>query len=111
MTATIAGYHAHVYYDTASRGTAETVRDGVAENFPDAVLGRWRDFPVGPHPMNSYQIAFAPDLFGNIIPWLSLNRNGLTVFIHTETGDDIPDHTDHAMWMGSMEALDLDALR
>jgi transposase len=49
--ATIAAYHAHVYYDPATtRGAAERVRAGLAARFPDARLGRWHDAPVGPHP-------------------------------------------------------------
>ena len=76
-----------------------------------ADLGRWHDRPIGPHPRWSYQVAFAPALFGEIIPWLALNRDGLTVFVHPNTGDAIADHVDHAVWMGEMPALNLDALR
>lgn len=103
----ITGFHAHVYYDANTKGIAEQVREGVAASFPDAALGRWHDKPIGPHPMGSYQIAFTPDLFGSLIPWLATHRRGLTVFIHTETGDDLTDHTDNAMWMGSIEELDI----
>ena len=46
----------------------------------------------------------------SIPPWLALNRAGLTVFIHPETGDDIPDHRDYALWLGRQRELDLDAL-
>jgi len=45
-----------------------------------------------------------------VISWLALNRQGLTVFTHAITGDDIKDHTDHAIWMGAMPALELSAL-
>lgn len=110
MTTQITGYHAHVYYDAGTKEAAGIVRGGVEQEFPAAELGRWRDEPVGPHPMPSYQIAFTPDLFGTIVPWLATNRRGLTIFVHTETGDHIPDHTDYAMWMGSMPELKLDAL-
>ena len=34
-------------------------------------------------------------------------RNGLVVFLHPDTGDDLLDHTDHAIWMGAMRPLDL----
>ena len=64
-----------------------------------------------PHPCGSYQIAFAPELFGALVPWLALNRDGLTVFIHPETGDDLPDHRDYAIWLGRQEALNLEVLR
>jgi len=33
--------------------------------------------------------------------------NGLVVFLHPETGDDLKDHTDYAIWMGAMRELDL----
>jgi len=108
--AAITGYHAHVYYDAASKQKAARLREALDGAF-DVKLGRWHDRPIGPHPRGSYQIAFAPELFGRIVPWLALNRAGLTVFLHPETGNDIPDHTDRAIWLGRQRELDLDALR
>lgn len=106
----ITGYHAHVYYDDETKPRAERLRQGLEAAF-DVQLGRWHDRPIGPHPCGSYQVAFGPEVFSQIVPWLALNRDGLTVFIHTETGDDVPDHTDHAIWLGDRQELDLDALR
>src|SRR3546814_15748971 len=56
------------------------------------------------------QIAFAPALFAELVPWLALNRGGLTIFLHPETGDPLPDHRDHAIWLGDKAGLDLAAL-
>jgi DOPA 4,5-dioxygenase len=109
-TAAITGYHAHVYYDAASKQKAARLREALDGAF-DVKLGRWHDRPVGPHPCGSYQIAFGPGLFGALVPWLALNRDGLTVFIHPETGDDVPDHRDFAIWLGRQQKLDLGALR
>lgn len=106
----VKGYHAHVYYDGASKERAARLRERLAQRF-SVTLGRWHDAPVGPHPHASYQVAFAPPLFGDLVPWLALNRDGLTVLVHPETGDEVADHTAHAMWMGEMPALDLSALR
>lgn len=106
----IRGYHAHVYYDAASKGAAEALRDKVAAAFA-VELGRWHDQPVGPHPSGSYQIAFGPELFASLVPWLALNRGDLTVFVHPNTGDALADHTAHVMWLGESRALKLDALR
>ena len=31
----------------------------------------------------------------------------LTIFAHAETGDDLADHTEHVIWFGPSEPLDL----
>jgi DOPA 4,5-dioxygenase len=107
---TITGYHAHVYYDAESKPAAAALRAAIEARF-DVRLGRWHDRPVGPHPRWSYQIAFAPELFAALVPWLALNRGELTIFLHPETGDALPDHRDHAIWLGDKAVLNLDALK
>jgi len=108
-------YHAHVYYDPrSSRDRAARLREHVAVLFPQAILGRWHDALVGPHSQSMYQIAFPNALFASLLPWLMLNRDGLTILLHPETGDayaDHTDHTDHAVWLGSILPLRLDALK
>lgn len=104
----IVDWHAHVYYDPESRPRAERLRDALGQAFPDARLGRWHDRPVGPHPQSMYQVAFAADRLAPILSWLSLNRLGLTVLVHPETGDDLADHARHAVWMGAVLPLRLD---
>ncbi len=105
----ITGYHAHVYYDADSRDAAAGLRAAVEGRFA-VRMGRWHDDPIGPHPMGSYQIAFETALFAEIVPWLALNRRGLTVFIHPETGDDRTDHSDYAIWLGEQREVDLSVL-
>lgn len=108
----IKDYHAHVYYDPKrSRDRAERLRLRVAELFPSAKLGRWHDELVGPHPQSMYQIAFPTEMLATFVPWLMLNRDGLTVLLHPETGDDLTDHTAHAAWFGAVLALRLDAFK
>ena len=89
---------------------AERLRNRVAGQF-DIKMGRWHEKLVGPHPRWSYQIAFEPSQFAELVSWLTLNREGLTVFIHPETGDDLVDHTDHTIWMGDMPDLNLEMFR
>jgi len=105
----IESFHAHVYYDAATKTAAARIREAVEARF-EVVMGRWHDKPVGPHPMWSYQIAFAAELFGEIIPFLALHREGLTVFVHPNTGDALTDHTAHVMWLGASQDLDLSTL-
>ena len=110
--AAIRHYHAHVYYDPAtSRERAARLRERVAAAFPQARLGRWHDALVGPHTQAMYQIAFPPGLLASFLPWLMLNRDGLTVLLHPGTGDAYADHTAHAAWLGGMLPLRLEVLR
>ena len=106
----VTGYHVHVYYDESSRAEAAAVREALDRQFT-VRLGRWRDEPVGPHPEPMYQVAFACDQFETIVPWLMLNRRGLAVLVHPETGQDLEDHRDRALWMGRVLNLNLDVLR
>ena len=107
----VAEYHAHVYYDpAATRDRAERLRAWIGERFPAVRLGRWHDAPVGPHPPPMYQIAFPTEVFPAFVPWLMLNRLGLTVLVHPETGDARADHLVHALWMGEVLPLNADVL-
>ncbi|MCY4592590.1 MAG: DOPA 4,5-dioxygenase family protein [Alphaproteobacteria bacterium] len=105
--ADISDYHAHVYYDAGSKPEAELLRAAFEERFPQATFGRWHDRPVGPHPDWSYQIAFEPALFAEIVPALALARGSLVIFVHPNTGDDLADHRDYAIWMGAVRPLNL----
>jgi len=107
--AEITGYHAHIYFDEASVEQARDLCERARDQF-GVEMGRMHLKPVGPHPCWSCQLAFPPETFGAIMPWLVVNRNGLVVFTHAETGDDIKDHTEHAIWMGDIKPLDLSVL-
>ena len=107
VTDQIEDYHVHVYYDAASKAQAEALRAKLESAFPEAEYGRWHDNPVGPHPEGSYQVHFDKKLFPKIVPFLALERDGLTVLVHPNTGKDLEDHRDYAMWMGSMPDLKL----
>jgi len=109
-TSNIVGFHAHIYFDTPTRFVAARVREGLGTRFK-VRLGRWHDKPVGPHPKAMYQVAFSPDQFGAVVPWLMLNREGLDILVHPETGDDVADHRDHCLWLGQKLELDIDSLR
>ena len=103
----IASFHAHVYFDATTVTKATRLCKLAAERFP-VTMGRVHRRPVGPHPDWSCQLVFSPALFGDVVPWLALNREGLVIFIHPETGDDLVDHRDHAIWMGAVRPLKLE---
>jgi aromatic ring-cleaving dioxygenase len=106
MTPEISGFHAHVYYDADTMAQARALCEAARDRFALA-MGRMHERPVGPHPDWSCQLSVPPEKFLDVIPWLALNRDGLTVFVHPLTGDDLIDHRDGAMWMGAVRPLDL----
>lgn len=102
-----ASYHAHVYYNATTRPRAESIREALGAQFT-VTLGRWHDEPVGPHPISMYQVAFDADQFPGVVPWLMANHAGLSVLIHPNSGDDLGDHSERAMWLGAPVPLRLE---
>ncbi len=47
-------------------------------------------------------------LLAAFLPWLMLNRDGLSVLLHPDTGDDYRDHSAHAARLGNSLPLRLD---
>jgi aromatic ring-cleaving dioxygenase len=110
MTAVI-DWHAHVYFDQATRDAAWALRETIAARFGARLeIGRFHERPVGPHPMWSYQLKFDTALFAELFEWLALNHGALDVFIHPNTGDALRDHRDSAAWIGRSYQLKLAAL-
>jgi len=102
-------WHAHVYFDAEHRDAAWALRERIEAHFADKLeLGRFHERPVGPHPQWSYQLAFAPTQFAEIVEWLTLNHDALDVFLHPNTGDDLRDHRDRAVWIGRSYQLKLE---
>ena len=107
----IRSWHAHVYFAAASRDAAWAFREAVTAHFGEAIeMGRFHERPVGPHPRWSYQIAFAPSPFAEVVGWLALNHGKLDVFLHPNTDDELRDHRDCAVWIGKAYELDLRAV-
>ncbi|MBO0711021.1 MAG: aromatic ring-cleaving dioxygenase [Acetobacteraceae bacterium] len=106
----VRSYHAHIYYDEATRPTAEQLRRQIADRFR-VQMGRWRDEPVGPHVQAMYQVAFDTGLFPTLVPWLMLNRRGLTILVHPNTDRPRDDHVLHPLWMGEKLAVKEEVLR
>jgi len=99
-------FHAHVYFDDETIEQARALCEAARDKF-EIKMGRMHEKPVGPHPTGSCQLLVPYEKFGKVTSWLSTNRDGLVIFIHAETGDDLADHTNHAIWMGEMLPLDL----
>jgi DOPA 4,5-dioxygenase len=105
----IKGYHAHIYYDPETKAAAARVRDGLSQF--NVVLGRWHDEMVGPHLKSMYQALIPTEEFSQVVPWLMLNREGLDVLVHPETGDGKGDHVDRSLWLGTKLGVNLNAFK
>ena len=102
----ITGYHAHVYFDADTVDQARTLCEAARDALP-IKMGRVHEKCVGPHPMWSCQLSFDKAAFGAVMVWLVMNRDGLIIFSHPMTGEDLEDHRDRAIWMGAYLPLDL----
>ncbi|MPW16790.1 4,5-dioxygenase [Paraburkholderia sp. CNPSo 3157] len=107
----IVDWHAHVYFDQATRDAAWALREAIQARFGGRLeTGRFHERLVGPHPMWSYQLKFGRELFAELFEWLTLNHGALDVFIHPNTGDALRDHRDAAAWIGRSHRLNFAAL-
>ena len=102
----ITDFHAHIYFDAHELDQARDLGEQVRDRF-EVPMGHLHVAPVGPHPRGSCQLTISPDRFGDVARWLVLNRRGLTIFAHASTGDDRADHSNHVVWFGPSETLDL----
>lgn len=108
----ITSWHAHVYFAADTRDAAWALRERITAELAARVqIGRFHEKPVGPHPMWSYQLAIEPPELAFVLGWLTLNHGALDVFVHPNTGDELADHRDCALWLGRSHSLDLSALQ
>ena len=108
----IKDYHVHVDDDPSTTERAALLRQWVEERFAGQMrMGSWHDEEVGPHVQAMYQIAFPPELFPSLVPFIMMNRMGLTVLVHPQSGRPRDDHTVNAMWMGEVLPVKTTVLR
>jgi len=106
----VKGYHAHVYYDQATRPVAERLRGTIMDRFT-VEPGAFSDEPMGPHPISQFSVIFRPEEFQKVVPWLMLNREGLDVLVHPLTESSYDDHSKNALWLGTPVPMRLEVLR
>jgi DOPA 4,5-dioxygenase len=106
----IQDFHAHIYFNPDELAAAQALARDAKALFGVAV-GHFHQRPVGPHPRGSCQLTVPTEQFGEFAQWAVLNRRELTIFAHAETGHDLADHTEHVIWFGPSEHLNLSIFR
>ena len=106
----VSDFHAHIYFDPGEIEEARALARAAEERFALRV-GRFHPQPVGPHPRGSCQLTVPPEAFGPFAAWIAVHRQGFTIFAHASTGNDLADHTQHVIWFGPSETLDLSIFR
>lgn len=96
----IASYHAHIYFCADTMPCALALRAALSARFAVRV-GRVHTSAVGPHSASMFQVAFETSLFALFVPWLMLNRNGLSILVHPNTLHPQQDHARDSLWMGT----------
>lgn len=102
-------YHIHVYFHPDQSQIARLLRTWVSERFL-VELGAWHDGPFGPHTTPSYYFGFEKELLPVLLPWIILNRLGLTILIHPNTDSPLDDHTINAVWIGTPQPVNTERL-
>lgn len=104
--AQVSDFHAHIYFNADEVEDARALALAAQERL-DLSIGHFHLRPVGPHPRGSCQLTVMPQDFGAFASWMALNRGRFTIFAHASTGDDKADHTNHVIWFGPSEPLNV----
>ncbi len=111
--AAIKDYHAHIYYDPASKERAAPLRHWVEERFPGQMrMGSWHDRTGWTAcRRRCTRLRSRPICCRRLVPFLMLNRMGLTILLHPQSGRPRDDHTLNAAWMGEVLPVKTEVLR
>jgi DOPA 4,5-dioxygenase len=69
------------------------------------------DGPRGPHAQPMFGVDIPKASLSRLLSFLLLRHGPHAVLIHPVSGDELMDHTHHALWLGERLALDLSVLR
>jgi DOPA 4,5-dioxygenase len=105
-------YHIHVYFDSGSRASAESLREALRRAFAGQVrVHELIDEAIGPHPLPMFEVDVPAENLEAIRSWLTAHHGTHSILIHPLSGDDLADHRDFAQWVGPPLPLDLEFLK
>lgn len=96
-------FDAHIYFDDITLQKASVLRDEAIRMFEGkrVFVGEMIPEAIGPHPTAMFEMNFPKEHFAEVVLWLLHHRGELSVLVHELTGDDLYDHTQAAMWLGT----------
>jgi len=111
-------YHFHIYFhqkNEQEHKEALALRDAVlrlrlAGAFVAVPLWRVNEWPMGPHPVGSYEIWCPSVSFSSVFSYLCQHHGSLSVLIHPLTREERLDHSGRSAWIGPSFPLDLSTL-
>ena len=105
-------FHFHFYFSAVTRESALAIRARLADvtDF-EYDLPPVRERPVGPHRFPIWSIWVDRANFAAATLWMMQHHGPHPVLVHPNIDDGLKDHTDHAMWLGAPQPLNLDVLR
>jgi aromatic ring-cleaving dioxygenase len=107
----ITEYHAHVYFQESTRASAEALHAKLGEVFASKIHQYTIAYgPRGPHVQNMFGIDIPKDSFEAVLAFLILNHGPHSILFHPVSGNELLDHTHHALWLGEKQALNLGVL-
>ena len=109
------GFDVHIYFlqtNPEQVKYAHELWQRIRHEFPELRIYTVWEKPIGPHPVGMFEVnLFTPEQFGAFVPWMNIWRGPLSVLVHPNTGDDVRDHSQRAIWMGERFPLALGLLR
>ncbi|CAG8617118.1 10218_t:CDS:2, partial [Ambispora gerdemannii] len=110
-------WHFHVYFfqnNEKSKASALVLRQKIIEltreGFFYPVPSSVNMAPLGPHPIGSYEVWCPKEHFNRVFSWFVLHRGQHSVLVHPLTVEEIKDHTEREVWMGTPMPLDTERL-
>ncbi|TPX55690.1 hypothetical protein PhCBS80983_g05109 [Powellomyces hirtus] len=111
-------WHFHVYFmqdNVESKAKAlelhaELERKTKSGDFVAVPLKTINFVPRGPHLIGSFETWVPIEYFATLYQWFLLNRQGLSILVHPLTREEVRDHSERAVWMGTPLPLDLSKL-
>ncbi len=100
--------HSHIYYTAETREAAERFRQKIIEKFSDRTqISRLVDRPIGPHPVPMFEVDFHSETARELAPFLEKEREGLSILIHPVSEDEVKDHVERSVWLGTKLELNI----